>query len=132
MVRINELEFYATFMKELHGHILRIIGPGLDGKNKMIVLFVPKEDTVVLLGGMCLLTEDASETELVRPLNDQLNSEISITKYTESIIGDNCVYRILIKSGHSVIRARMTKDQLETLIANMKVVVHRDIENLNI
>lgn len=129
MIKIGDLEIYAAWVKELHGHIVRVNGPGIDNKKKMIVTFIPKEDTVVLLGGMCSFISDNSEPGLTRPINDQFNTEINITRYPESISGPTYIYRLLIKSGQTVIRAGLSKDHMETLIANLKVVVNRDIDN---
>lgn len=132
MIKIGDLELYASFVKDLHGHLIRINGHGLDDKKKMIVTFIPKDEMLILFGGLCYIASDETDDSLVSPINDQLNTEISVTKYPSSIIGKDFSFRVLIKSGQSVIRSRLTTDQLETLIGNMKVLIHRDIENVNL
>ena len=125
MIKIGELEFYTTWMKDLNGHIVRVNGPSLgNNKKKMIVAFVPKEELAMLLGELCSFADDKTELCLSHQINDQFNTEIEITRYPESVSVSNRIYRVLIKSCQLVIRTDIAQDQLEKLIANMKVVVH--------
>lgn len=124
MIEVAKLKFYGTWMKELHGHLVRI-----DGAQRMII-FIPKEEMIILSGGLESFLTD-TEPSFTRSLHDQNGTILNIIKRMQKVGRKKVImFDMVISSGVSVVMTSMTQDQFETLLVNLRVVIDRDIEKI--
>ena len=129
MIKIGEFEFYASWIKDLHGYIVRVSGPSLyNDKREMIVTLIPEKETINTLVGLSSFLNNTEENSFIGSLNDQFGTKIEVIRHLESTNGSNrYVYKLHMKSGQLDIHTDITQEQFEILEVNAKANLHDEM-----
>lgn len=123
-MNIGNLEVRAIFIDHLDGYFVRLDGEDIKFKKKStLTMFITSTKSVSILGGIRNILDDPDDS-IYMPLEDISGMELVIS---------HCAYAIyeyqinIITRGKEIhIKARVSKDELETFYSAMKVTIEKN------